>query len=521
MKKKLNKGFTLTEMIVVISIIGILAAVLIPTVIGYIRKANMSADQQAVQQMNKILSIEEIENIPTTISEVQQIFSGMDFDIEDYKPLTKGTSFYWVVEVNKIIQVKTNTKEVIYPTNLKNLPAYSETAWIPLYTEQPEIDLTCTHELEYLEDITYLTLNNKSYEPTCNEEGIVEKAHCTKCGQWVSNIYVGTKEHDNKATLYNYNLFGTIYDEITFTTSYCSDCGLPVAFVEQETYNLSGENPWDVTYTFKPFSTEKIVAKQAGQDVTLEYSVFDLMYSKGMLADAEELYSAGNLQQIDPLVLSVFGVKINENDLGATKFFEKGVTFSIGFNVDVEYGDFAIGGYYESFGTVLDDLSGEINAYEDFEIDILSDFVSYGFGKTHSVLASVIEFQCGFTNIKIDVNENTPIYATVKLLIESDIEGEYDVISVFRHRVTKPYAYEAKEEYEKLNDNNSIYKVIAEDGKVYYATGGDIYDVNFLIEENVATFNEDGSVIYDDRTYNPSEKNYASEGSNIKIYKME
>ena len=46
MKKMNKKGFTIVELVIVIAVIAILAAVMIPTFGGIIKKANLSATQQ-------------------------------------------------------------------------------------------------------------------------------------------------------------------------------------------------------------------------------------------------------------------------------------------------------------------------------------------------------------------------------------------------------------------------------------------------------------------------------------------
>ena len=53
-----KKGFTLVELVIVIAVIAILAAVLIPTFGNLVKTANMSADQQAIVQMNKLLALD-------------------------------------------------------------------------------------------------------------------------------------------------------------------------------------------------------------------------------------------------------------------------------------------------------------------------------------------------------------------------------------------------------------------------------------------------------------------------------
>ena len=118
MKKSNRKGFTIVELVIVIAVIAILAAVLIPTFSNLIKKANESSDIQAVREMNTFLTAEAILNGVDSILDVYDIFEASGFKVENYSPLVSGNEFFYDVELNQVLYVDAEGK-VLFPKENK------------------------------------------------------------------------------------------------------------------------------------------------------------------------------------------------------------------------------------------------------------------------------------------------------------------------------------------------------------------------------------------------------------------
>ena len=123
--KNTRKGFTITELVIVIVVIAILAAVLIPTFTSLINKANQSADIQAARQMNTALTAEAAGDKTVTFQQVIEILEDAGYDAEgSLKPITKDHKFYWYKTYNRILLVNEAEgaeKIVVFPDSEKDI----------------------------------------------------------------------------------------------------------------------------------------------------------------------------------------------------------------------------------------------------------------------------------------------------------------------------------------------------------------------------------------------------------------
>jgi type IV pilus assembly protein PilA len=74
MKKMNKKGFTIVELVIVIAVIAILAAVLIPTFSGVIEKANQSAAMQnAASLFKEALALDLADGVADGLPEIETV----------------------------------------------------------------------------------------------------------------------------------------------------------------------------------------------------------------------------------------------------------------------------------------------------------------------------------------------------------------------------------------------------------------------------------------------------------------
>ena len=137
MKKLNKKGFTIVELVIVIAVIAILAAVLIPTISGLIKTAQTSADVTLVKNINLILATERaFEGKNATMQDaLDDAFDG-GYDVKKLTPTNSDNLILWDQESDNFV-LYANGKYNNCGADVKVDTSALYKLW-NIYTEMPE-----------------------------------------------------------------------------------------------------------------------------------------------------------------------------------------------------------------------------------------------------------------------------------------------------------------------------------------------------------------------------------------------
>ena len=95
MNRNTKRGFTIVELIIVIAVIAILAAVLIPTFSGLIKNAQVARDESLVSSLNKALAMDTEITTHKTMYQALQSTAKAGYDVTKIKTTADGNAILW------------------------------------------------------------------------------------------------------------------------------------------------------------------------------------------------------------------------------------------------------------------------------------------------------------------------------------------------------------------------------------------------------------------------------------------
>lgn len=108
---KNKRGFTIVELVIVIAVVAILSAVLIPTFSSLIKRANVTADQTLVRNLNTSLAIaSDGKNGKSTMYETLKDIEKEGYVVSRLTPTSAGSEIVWDSEKNQFVLVMKDGK---------------------------------------------------------------------------------------------------------------------------------------------------------------------------------------------------------------------------------------------------------------------------------------------------------------------------------------------------------------------------------------------------------------------------
>ena len=138
---KNRKGFTIVELVIVIAIIAILAAVLIPTFASLIQKANISKDTQVIRNLNTAIAT--ATEKPETMRDALKIAAEAGYLVDKINAAANGNDILWDSENKVFCYMNAETGAVAYipETKVENANVAKHQFW-KVYDEKHPVPAT-------------------------------------------------------------------------------------------------------------------------------------------------------------------------------------------------------------------------------------------------------------------------------------------------------------------------------------------------------------------------------------------
>ncbi len=136
-----KKGFTIVELVIVVAVVGILTAVLVPTFVNLVSKANEAADNSLVTNLNKQLEIKRAtEGSNKTMSEALDDCLEGGYKVDNLTPTSDGKDIIWSSVEDRFYFVDKDQA----PAGAKSSNLYD---YFKVYTDKDAIPATQTFSI--------------------------------------------------------------------------------------------------------------------------------------------------------------------------------------------------------------------------------------------------------------------------------------------------------------------------------------------------------------------------------------
>ena len=218
MKASKKRGFTIVELIIVIAVIAILAAVLIPTFSNLIQKANEANDTALVRNLNSALIAEEASgNTPKTMLDVVDIAEDYGYNVSNLQTKADGYKLLWHQQTNRFY-VQNGDKITTNPEVTSTPPADGYLYW------EIADSVSDTHSV-YLKNYSGDTVNTSKGIDLGNCTGIKTVNYTNTAEQ--TNVIIRTNSFDTTLnisgeldTVKHYDMLGDLVIEKIKGNSY-------------------------------------------------------------------------------------------------------------------------------------------------------------------------------------------------------------------------------------------------------------------------------------------------------------